>query len=30
MADKVVHIKSGMIESIEVNPSPKPIEEIEW
>jgi putative ABC transport system ATP-binding protein len=30
MADKVIHIKSGQIESVEVNPSPKPIEEIEW
>lgn len=30
MADKVIHIKSGQIESIEVNENPKPIEEIEW
>lgn len=30
MADKVIHIKSGRIESIEANPNPKPIEEIEW
>lgn len=30
MADKVIHIKSGEIESIEVNDHPKPIEEIEW
>lgn len=30
MADKVIHIKSGKIESIEVNENPKPIEEIEW
>ena len=30
MADKVLHIKSGQIESIELNPNPKPIEEIEW
>ncbi|MDE7296024.1 MAG: ABC transporter ATP-binding protein, partial [Clostridia bacterium] len=30
MADKVIHIKSGYIESIEVNASPKSIEEIEW
>lgn len=30
MADKVIHIKSGEIESIEINENPKPIEEIEW
>lgn len=30
MADKVVYIKSGKIEKIDVNPTPKPIEEIEW
>ncbi|MDE5721635.1 MAG: ABC transporter ATP-binding protein [Clostridia bacterium] len=30
MADKVVYIKSGKIEKLEVNASPKPIEEIEW
>ncbi len=30
MADKVIRIKSGKIESIEENPSPKSIEEIEW
>ena len=30
MADKVLHIKSGRIESIEINPAPKSIEEIEW
>ena len=30
MADKVIHIKSGQIESIETNASPVPIEEIEW
>lgn len=30
MADKVIHIKSGKIESIETNSNPKPIEEIEW
>lgn len=30
MADKVIHIKSGLIESVEQNSSPKPIEEIEW
>lgn len=30
MADKVIHIKSGQIESIEENAHPVPIEEIEW
>lgn len=30
MADKVVYIKSGMIERIETNANPLPIEEIEW
>lgn len=30
MADKVIHIKSGVIENIEVNGHPTPIEEIEW
>lgn len=30
MADKVIKIKSGRIESTETNKSPVPIEEIEW
>ena len=30
MADKVIHIKSGMIEAIEENAHPMPIEDIEW
>lgn len=30
MADKVVFIKNGAIEKIEVNKNPLPIEEIEW
>ena len=30
MADKVIHIKSGMIEAIEENTHPMPIEYIEW
>lgn len=30
MADKVIYIKSGMIEKIERNENPMPIEEIEW
>ena len=30
MADKVIRIKSGRIESVETNDNPKSIEEIEW
>lgn len=30
MADKVIRIKSGLIESIDINSKPIPIEEIEW
>ena len=30
MADKVIYIKSGQIERIEVNEHPVPVEEIEW
>lgn len=30
MADKVIRIKSGRIEGIEINENPIPIEEIEW
>ena len=30
MADKVIYIRSGEIERIEHNPSPKPVEAIEW
>lgn len=30
MADKVIHIRNGRIESIDINPSPMPIERIEW
>ena len=30
MADKVIRVKSGVIESIEINENKKPIEEIEW
>ena len=30
MADKVIHIRSGRIESIDINPSPMSIERIEW
>jgi len=30
MADKVIHIKNGLISNIEINTNPKDIEEIEW
>ena len=30
MADKVISIKNGLIEKIETNQNPVPIEEIEW
>ena len=30
MADKVIHFKNGTAEKIEINDSPKPVEEIEW
>ncbi len=30
MADRVIHIKNGRIERMEQNPTPAPIEEIEW
>ena len=30
MADKVIKIKSGKVESIEVNENPVPVEVIEW
>ncbi len=30
MADKVIRIKNGQIEGVELNQNPKPIEEIEW
>lgn len=30
MADKVIRIKSGKVESIEINENPTPVEEIEW
>lgn len=30
MADKVIRIKSGEIEGVEINENPTPIEEIEW
>ena len=30
MADKVIHIKNGTAEKVEINENPKPVEEIEW
>lgn len=30
MADKVIHIKNGKVEKIDINENPKPISEIEW
>ncbi len=30
MADRVIHIKSGKVESIQLNRHPTPVEEIEW
>ena len=30
MADKVIHVKNGQVEQIDVNPNPLPVEEIEW
>ena len=30
MADRVIHIKSGKVERVELNDHPVPVEEIEW
>ena len=30
MADRVIRVKSGMIQSVTTNPAPMPIEQIEW
>ena len=30
MADRVIHLKNGKVNGIELNENPKPIEEIEW
>ena len=30
MADKIIRVKNGTIESVTLNPAPTPIEEIEW
>ena len=30
MADKVIHVKNGQVEQIDLNPNTLPVEEIEW
>ncbi len=30
IADKVIHVKNGQVEQIDLNPNPLPVEEIEW
>ena len=30
MADRVIHIRNGQVKSMELNPHPTPVEEIEW
>ena len=30
MADRVIHIKNGKIDNVEIHKNPKPIKEIEW
>ncbi len=30
MADKVIHVRSGKVEAVEVNASRVPVDEIEW
>ena len=30
MADKVIHVKNGQVEQLDLNPHPLPVEEIEW
>ena len=30
MADKVIHIKSGRVDQVEVSQNPTPVEDIEW
>ena len=30
MADRVIHLKNSRVSSIDINPSPTPVEEIEW
>ena len=30
MADKVIHVKNGRVDHIDINPNPTPVEQIEW
>lgn len=30
MADKIIHVKNGTVDSVEINQHPTPIEQIEW
>ena len=30
MADKVIHVKNGRVDHIDLNPAPTPVEQIEW
>ena len=30
MADRVIHVKSGQVEKMELNPNPMSIDDIEW
>ena len=30
MADKVIHVKNGRVDRIDLNEVPMPVEEIEW
>ena len=30
MADKVIHIKSGRVDQVEISQNPTPVEDIEW
>ena len=30
MADRVVHIRNGAVQRVEINASPMPVEQIEW
>jgi len=30
MADRIIHVKNGTVDSMEINENPRPIDEIEW
>ncbi len=30
MADRIIHVKNGTVSSMEINPTPVPVEDIEW